>query len=225
MDNSSDISFPEAIQSMVLNLVADIMHTAMPGIIESYDSETRKAKVTPQIKKKYLNGDELEYQPIENVPVVYFGTSNSGLRLPEDDFTGETCLLVFCERSLDVWKSKGELSLPGNNRKFSTSDGVAIVGLNSFNNTDRGGNDLELYAHGNTIAIKENGDIELNGGNKITIKSNGDIEIGSSQLKALVTDEIITSLTTEVIPVSGSQAGPYPITAFIDTTTTKVKAQ
>ena len=182
-DQSQNISMPEAIRTAFLSMMADLLHTCMPGIIEEYDATERKAKVTPQLKRKYLDDSELIYKPIDNVPVMFFGAGSAGLRLPEDDIKGQTCLLIFCERSLDYWKSKGELTVPGDNRKFSTSDGIAIVGLNSFNNKDDGGNDLQLFAHGSTITIKDDQSVVVaNDSGSYELKANGQFDVNSGNL-------------------------------------------
>jgi hypothetical protein len=182
-DQSMNVTMVEALKSVVLNVLYDVLHTCMPAVIDEYDSVKRLAKVTPLVKKKYLDGSELIYQPIVNVPVMYFGTKNSGLRLPEDDFVGQTCLLVFCERSIDLWKAKGKLVEPGNGRKFSLSDGIAIVGLNSFNNKDAGGDDLQLYAHDCTITIKKNKTIKIENGNgNYELKATGQFSVNDGNL-------------------------------------------
>ena len=223
--NNFNTSFPESIKTAFLSMFSELFHTCMPGIIEAYDSEKRLAKVIPQIKKKYLDGSELIFPPIDNVPVMFFGAGSSGVRLPEEEYIGQTCLLVFCERSIDFWKSKGELSLPGNNRKFSISDGVAIVGLNSFNNVDEGGDDLQVFAHGNDLSIKKNGDIEINGGNTITIKQNGDIELGKNALFNLMTDKVIAKYNVHTHPIVGTATGA-PVTTWLTTdATSKVSGE
>ena len=183
VDNSQSPSMPEAIKTFVLSLFADLFHTALPGVIESYDSTTRKAKVTPQLKRKYLDGSELIYQPIEDVPVMFFGAGSSGFRLPENELVGQTCLLIFCERSLDFWKSQGELTVPGNTRKYSISDGVALVGLNSFNNTDDGGDDLTVFRGNSKITIKKDETILAENQNgKFELKPDGQFNINDGNL-------------------------------------------
>lgn len=208
-----DIPIEAALKEFVINTNNQTINTALPGIIESYDSTTRKATVTPQIIRKYTDGTELEYKPITGVPVVFFGVNNAGIRLPESEYKGQTCLLIFCQRSIDFWLSKNEKTIPGNTNKFDISDAVAIIGLNSFKNTDDGGDDLQIFAHGNEINIKSDGDIEIKGGNTITVKSNGDIEIGSSNLEKLINENFKSVFDnhvhnyTDVSAASGSVIG------------------
>jgi hypothetical protein len=182
-DNSTNPTWVEAVKTAFTSMMAEMFHTCMPGVIESYDSTERKAKVTPLLKRKYLNGNEIEYKPIDNVPVMFFGSGSAGLRLQEQDYVNQTCLLIFCERSIDFWKAKGELTVPGNNRKFSTSDAIALVGLNSFNNTDEGGKDLQLFANDSTITIKEDSSVVVENSNgSYELKANGQFAVNGTHL-------------------------------------------
>lgn len=133
----------------------------MPGRIEKYDSKTRKATVLPLIKKKYLDGKIIPFKPIEEVPVMFYGVNAAGLRLPESEFTGQTVTLIFAERSLDFWLEKGTETEPGLRRKFDLTDAIAILSLNSFNNEDQGGDNLELFFKDGIVRIRPDGIIEI----------------------------------------------------------------
>lgn len=158
---SSSPSLASAIKTFFDSRLSEVLHTCLPGKIESYNSETRKAIVAPLIKRKYLDETILSIKPIENVPVMFYGAGQAILRLPENEITGQTCTLIFTERSLDTWLNSGNISEPGSTRKFDITDAIAILSLNSFNNTDKGGNDLELQYKDSIIRIKENGNIEI----------------------------------------------------------------
>ena len=159
--SSGDLTIFETLKTVFDSLLAESIHVSMPGVIESYDSKTRKATVLPQLKKKFLNGDIIPYKPIPEVPVVFYGVTDAGLRLPESKFKGTTVLLIFCERSLDFWLEKGTETEPGSTRKFDLTDAMAIVSLNSFNNTDAGGNNLELFYNDSVVRIRPDGIIEM----------------------------------------------------------------
>jgi hypothetical protein len=182
-DVSENISLVDAIKSFVQGTISDTIHTSLPGVIESYDSKKRLAKVTPQIKKKYNDGSELIYKPIDNVPVIFIGAGSSGLRLPESEYKGQNCLILFCEQSIDFWKAKGELTDPGNSREFHISDAVAIVGLNSFNNTDDGGNELVLFWNDAKITISSDNSIKAENSNgNYELKANGQFAVNGTNL-------------------------------------------
>jgi hypothetical protein len=161
----------QAIANTFEALMSEI-HTCLPGSVESYDYKTQKATVKPLIRKKYLDGASVEIPPLTNVPVIFPRTKKAGITFPISK--GDGVLIVFAERSLERWYGTGEVSDPGDQRKFDLSDAVAIAGLYSFvdQNIASNNNDLEVQ----------------NEGQKITIKKNGDIEVGGSSLKKIVTD-------------------------------------
>jgi|TARA_Y100000310_G_C20703455_1_gene832283 hypothetical protein len=167
MSRESTPTLSAAIKQVFEVLLAEQLHTCMPGIITEYDGKQRRATVQPQIKKAYLDGEDLEYKPITDIPVVSFNAGNAGIRLPEDQHKNQTCLLVFSERALDNWLLKDGVQPPNDPRKFDITDGIAIVGLNNFVNEDEGGNDMSMYYNGSSIKILENGDVDINDGNLV----------------------------------------------------------
>ena len=228
MSSQGRPTLSEALNLVFATLLADQCHTCLPGVIDSYDSTLRKAKVTPQINKKFNDGTDVPYQPITEVPVISFMAGASGLRLPESEYVGQTCLLIFAERSMDVWLLKDGAEAPKDPRKFDTTDAICIVGLNNFVNPDTSSNDLSLFYNSTNITIKESGDIELDGGNKITVKANGDIELGTAGLRALMTDAIITKFNAHTHlynpgPLGAIATGP-PASGIPPTTYTAADA-
>jgi hypothetical protein len=167
MSRESTPTLSAAIKQVFEVLLADQLHTCMPGVIKEYDGKQRKATVQPLIKKSYLDGEDLEYQPITDIPVVFFGAGNAGIRLPEDQHKDQTCLLVFSERALDNWLLKDGSQSPNDPRKFDLTDGMAIVGLNNFVNEDESSNDMSMYYGNSSVKILENGDVDVNDGNLI----------------------------------------------------------
>jgi phage gp45-like len=64
------------------------------------------------------------------------------------------------------------------------------------------------------VKIADNGDITVaNDQNKIILKSNGDIELGEGTLKKLVTEDILSVLTSHT-HTCGSPGGPTTATIF-----------
>lgn len=163
MSNKHTPSFTEAMKNFFDSRLAETLHTCMPGKITKYDSTQRKAEVLPLIKKHYNDGTIIEFKPITNVPVMFYGAGSAGMRLPAKQIKGQTCLLVFCERSIDFWLKKDIVSEPGSKRKFDLTDAIALLSVNSFHKDrkDSGGDNLEIYFKESVIRIKENGSIEI----------------------------------------------------------------
>ena len=106
------------------------VHTALPGVIVSYDYTKQKAEIQPSLKKSYLDGTTLDLPILSNVPVIFPRAGGASLTFPV--VQGDTCLLLFIERSTDLWKSVGGNVAPNDPRKFDLSDAVAIMGLFPF---------------------------------------------------------------------------------------------
>lgn len=145
------------------------VHTALPGSIVSYDYTVQKASVQPLLNKVWADGTNTPYPVLENVPVVFPRAGGGGLTFPVVE--GDTCLLVFIERSTDLWLTVGGQVNPDDPRKFDLSDGVALMGLFPFTETSTADNntDMVLTFADSLIRIKANGDIVIQTSSKVAI--------------------------------------------------------
>lgn len=150
------------------------VNTAIPGRVEKYDATTRKADVQPLIKESYADGTILSQPVITNVPVVMPSTSGAGLALPVA--VGDLVLLVFSQRSIDLWAATGGETTAEDVRMHSMSDAIAIAGLFDFTVSHSDGNGVVLY----------------NGAVKIRLTSDGKVAIGTVAVELL--DEITKAL-------------------------------
>jgi len=167
------------------SLLAEELNVGLPAIIEEVlDYKKKKVSVKPLIKKQYLNNIELPLPIIENVPVIYPEGDNWIIKPPLKK--GQKVWLSFSQRSMDVFLSTGIDSLPGNTDKFSLSDAVAHIGFRDFkgdhpliNNNE----DLEIIYNDKKIMLQDNGDITLQNDNGIiAIRANGQIDINNGNL-------------------------------------------
>jgi len=188
-------SLTGAIQT-VIDVAMESFNTCLPGTFETYNFSSQKASVQPMLTKKYADGVVQTFKPIAEVPVMFPRTKNSGITFPIS--RGDGCLILFTQRSMELYLNSGKISNPGDPRKFDLSDAVAIPGLFTFNQENLASNndDLELHHNGIKITIKKNKDIEIGTNQKITIKSNGDIELGTSSLLKLVNSTFLTIFDT-----------------------------
>lgn len=97
--------------------IFESLHCALPGFVESFDSETQTAVIRPALKAR--SGAELPL--LRDVPVF----------LPESWHVsaGDRCLVVFSDADIDAWLASGEVSVPASARQHSLSDGFAFVGF------------------------------------------------------------------------------------------------
>lgn len=149
-----------------------LMHTCMPAQIVSFEYETSKAVVQPCLNKRLTatSGDiEVPAPIINNVPVIFPQTADFSMTYPikKDDY----CLLVFSERSLDLWKTQGGVVTPDDFRKFDFSDAIAIMGVNPFNVPSKADNDKDflLQYKGSKIRIKDTGAVVIETASTIAI--------------------------------------------------------
>jgi phage baseplate assembly protein gpV len=109
------------------------VHTAIPGIIDSFDPEKQTAKVKPAIKQLYApdNADPKwqERAVCADVPVIFPGSGDYMLTFPVKQ--GDECLLIFCERSIDKWYEDGGVQEQSDYRQHHAADAVALVGIRS----------------------------------------------------------------------------------------------
>lgn len=176
MTTPTDI-FRNSVQS-VLNGV----NTSLPGIVVDYDASTNKATIQPALNKAYLSGP-MPMPILENVPIMFPGSSSFNITFPIK--TGDYVLLIFCQRSLDLWLSVGGQVTPNDPRKFDISDAIAIPGLQPFTGDFSGtsSTDFEIKFGGSKISISPVGEIQ--------IKTDSTVAIGSTSTEVL---DIISQL-------------------------------
>lgn len=186
-----EISLPKLLQMAVDSRLCD-MHTCIPAIVESYDRSKQTCSVQPALKRKYTDGRIVDLPIINNVPVTFPRSGNAFLHF--DLSKGDVVTLIFSERSLDIWKSKGGLVSPNDPRKFNLSDAYAIPGgypsISGFS-PNGGSNSIEISIGSNTISIDPSGEINLkNGGGNINISPSGKFKItnDTEELVSLISD-------------------------------------
>jgi hypothetical protein len=184
--------------------------------VTSYDAGKRRASVQPLIRRGYLDEAgkrQTELLPIvNNVPVVFLGSGGARIKFPVRP--GDTVLLLFAEASLDLWLAKGGEVDPGDDRRFSLSDGIAIPGL--------------MHAAGDAPRLIEFTDTEIRLGGAAAL--DGLIK-GTSYNSALQT--FLTALSTFVsaivndtgVPAAAKTVMVAAINAFKTAASSTVSAQ
>lgn len=120
----------EAMLGLVKSQLLDV-NTALPGIIVSYDNGL--ARVVPTGKKRFADGDVLDYPIIPNVRVCWpsFAGGTAGVKGPVKP--GDKCLLVFSQQAIDGTDDR---------RMFDLQDAYAIMcdlgnaGISESDNND-----------------------------------------------------------------------------------------
>lgn len=116
----------EAIESRLLDV-----HTALPGRIVEYDSVTQTAEIVLQIKRIIESQDgalEAEELPhLYSVPIIFPRCKDFFISFPLAADDG--VWIMFSETSLDQWRSKGVVTVPGDIRRHTLTGAVAYTGF------------------------------------------------------------------------------------------------
>ena len=185
-DNESDLG--QAVYSLILNVLAREVHTAMPGRVEAVgiSDGVRVVDVKPLLKRADIRGEQREFSVAPGVLFLTVGTSKSSVFMPVQK--GDLVLLIYSERSVEKWKQNTTIADTVFGRQFDLSDAFAIPF--NFGGLSTGYNNEDVIIEHNSQTI--------------TIKNNGDIEIGSSDLKKLLTEAAADVFNNHVHNVSTS---------------------
>jgi hypothetical protein len=189
---TSPVDLPSAIRQAVLYNLNNV-HTALPASVISYDYTVQKATVQPLLNKVWFDGTVTPMPVLENVPVIFPKSGGASLTFPVNP--GDTCLLLFIERSTDLWLTQGGQVSPDDPRKFDLSDGVAIMGLFPFSQNSLADNntDLLLTYQRSSFRIKQNGAIVIQTSDTVAI---GDTTTEVLDIISQTLNLLATSLTT-----------------------------
>lgn len=109
------------------------LHTALPGRVRSYDSDTQTADIELGVRRVIPVGDEDEEDRVEDypilpsVPVVFPRGGGYFLHFPLE--AGDGVLVIFAESDLNRWRETGDVSDPGVATRHGLSGAVALAGL------------------------------------------------------------------------------------------------
>lgn len=164
--------------------VVNEVHTALPGEILSFDSESTTATIKPIGSYLTSDGIRLAYPLLTEVPILFpFSPSvEVGIVFPVKK--GDHCLILLSETELEEWRSgaASESSL-----RFDLSNAVAILGLQR--------NTIPSM----TKAVEKDAVLLLTSGTEICVSKEG-IEVTSRDSKIQVSemDINVTSGSTKL---------------------------
>ena len=196
------------------------IHTALPGEILTYDPSKQMASIQLTLQRKYVTGELVKVPVLNDVPVVHPRSGASIVHMPLKP--GDHVLVIFSERSIDIWKTQGGHPDPKDARKHHYSDAVAIPGLYPFNApiTIENPDALTIKNGQSRIEVKTdsinlshpNGEIDFNSGGTIKIQN----KAGGVELMDLLTRlvQAIIDARTETLlgpmPLLNLGADPFP---------------
>lgn len=133
IDNMDFLS-PEVLQALKQDIFSSL-RVALPGIVQSYDPETRTASVQPAVRSRLTSsGEPVLFPLLREVPVFMPRFSDDSITL--DIRPGDMCLLIFADVNTDGWYETCSATLPPSGRRHDLSDAFAFAGF--WPKTNRG---------------------------------------------------------------------------------------
>ncbi len=151
------------------------------GEIISFDSSVQTARIKIGYKR-VIDNKIYNYPVLVDCPVIVLSGGNSGITLPIQ--SGDTCLVLFCDRDLDNWFESGQITTLNSNRVHDLSDGVALVGIRHKQNV------IENYVNDRAKFYYDDTEISL--------KDKVKFQNANKNLKTLIDSfiDILVGLTT-----------------------------
>lgn len=174
----------ETVVNKAIDLRLSDVRVALPGRIVSYDAASQLADVKPQIHRRFPDGHTEELPILVDVPILWPRSGGASITLPV--LAGDPVLLLFSDRSIEDWLSKGEEGPPEDPRKHHLTDALGIMGVMPVSETgDGNGTDLLVKYGDSTITIRADGNVELDAaGNELHATAAGNsVDLTSSSAK------------------------------------------
>lgn len=143
------------------------MHTAMPGIIQSFDPMRMTCSVQPAIRGAIVQpsgqAQAVDLPLLVDCPVVFPGGGGYILTYPLK--AGDEALIIIAERCIDAWWQSGGVQAAAEYRLQDLSDGFVIPGPRSQPHVITGGVGMtgaELRTDSGTTVLRLKGNqVEL----------------------------------------------------------------
>lgn len=104
------------------------VHTALPGVVASYDKDKQTAEIDLGVHRMVQGADgKYVAEPLPRLPSVRVGFLSAGgffVSLPVEK--GNPVLVIFSEASIDQFRTKGTPTKPGDGRRHTLTGGIAL---------------------------------------------------------------------------------------------------
>jgi hypothetical protein len=180
----------------VLDQLEDIIKSSLNcisiGTIQSFDATNQTATILLNYKSKDLyTGNETDYQPLVKCPVFILNGGGAYITFPIAK--GDSCLVLFCDREIDTWFTKGGTNAPQSARVHDLNDGIALIGIKNTGNFIAGyyTDGPMMFYKGSYIAIDNSGNILMSSPDNATITITGNVNLvatGNLTIKGATVD-------------------------------------
>ena len=140
---------------------------SMPGIIISYNENTKRCKVQPAVNIRKTDGSTVVPTPIVNVPVEW--PSGGGFSILAPLPAGEPVVINFSQRGITQFKELFSQSDPGKGI-FAKEDAVVRAGFGSLEVTPATSDGISMQSdNGENYLYVENGIVKIEAATKISM--------------------------------------------------------
>ena len=173
------------------------MNCMLVGTVQTFYSSTQTADVTVNYKR-IVGQNIVEYPVLLKCPVIFLGGGDGSLTFKV--VAGDTCLVLFNDRTLDLWWTQGGNVAPDSERMHDLSDGIVIVGVRSMKNL------LSNFFSGTEL---KDGDATIQLVNGVSAKmemTDGSVFVNSTTAKMEVSGGAVVTATQKVHIASQAQS-------------------
>ena len=166
-DNEKDYSdLTNALQFVFNQFIKDI-YVSIPGIIQSYNSTTKRCRVAPAINIRKTDGSSFSPSEIVNVPVLWPG--GGGFVLLATPQKGDAVEIKFSQRGITKFKEGFVQADPGNGM-FDKEDAHVIPGYGALEVTPATGDGISLQNEaGSNYIFVEDGKVEIKATTEVNV--------------------------------------------------------
>lgn len=176
IDRDVDFSDLTTALRFVLDQDRKKIHTAMPGIVESYDPASRRAQVRPALRMALTDGGAQARAALVNVPVSF--PAGGGYTMTFPLAAGDNVLLVFSMRGLREWRRTFAAATPGDGNILDGADAVAVAGFGPLAITPATVTGAALQTTDGRQSVRvENDRVEVRADGAVTIAATGAVTI------------------------------------------------
>lgn len=216
MDPRERYNDPEEVLRAALEGMQRGLWTALPGIIQSFNSGAMTVTVQPSVKAIIGLPDGSQQSValplLLDCPVVF--PCGGGFTLTFPIVSGDECVVVFSARCIDSWWQSGGVQEQAELRMHDLSDGFAFVGARSqprvISGISAAGAQLRSD-DGETYVEVNNGEIKIIAPTKVTVESPA-VEVTCETAEVTATTSVTVDTAVAAVTASTGATITAPLT-------------
>ena len=159
------------------SLLKNSMNCVSIGTIQVFYPTDQTADILLNYKR-WQGSDiaPLDYPLLVKCPVFVLNGGGAYITFPVTK--GDSCLVLFCDREIDTWFTKGGTNAPQSARVHDLNDGIALVGIkNTGNFISSYFSGLKIFYGSGYLTIDNSGNIVINSPGNTNITATGNVTV------------------------------------------------